>query len=167
LIPERSRIKLIKGISASALNRKHEEVSTNLVTEPNPKFAAAQGCLSGFSQIFSNPQAKKNVQEKSFITLGDGHVYKSIFGNGVVNGSDNKIMKELVYQNVLAYIDLIYSIYEGENIPVSKKDLLHYLETETNKDQYISLNQGFDNLFFRYIISLMEGISIKLCEKLN
>ncbi len=162
LIPEMRRNRLIKCILASILNHNESDITTQQSTVINPKFAAAQGCLQGFDRIF-NVTATTDVQNKSFIALGDGKVYKNVFDRRINSQADNDTLKQQVYDNVKSYIDLIYSIYEGENMPVSKDYLLHYLEAETSNDPTITLENGFNNLFFQYIISLMEGISIKLC----
>lgn len=157
--------KLITGIFAAVFGKEKKDINIEVKDKiPNPKFAAARGCLLGYDQISKENTDDKVVRKRSFIALGDGKVFKDQDGTVMQEGDDPSQLKQDVRKNVVDFINLFYSIHSSEHLDVTKDYVLKYLEMDTDRDTSITLSGDFRNLFFEYINGLMGGISGKLCE---
>lgn len=162
LLSNDEREMLINSIFAAVFNKPEAEINIRVSNIENPKFAAAQGCLEGYSAIFKNDAIRTVIRDKSFIALGDGKVFKSQRSRKIMDGEDKTQLKQSVRQNVVDFIKLFYDIYSGEHLDIDQKFILEYLKMDTDRDPNINLSGDFRNLFFEYINGLMMGISGQL-----
>jgi hypothetical protein len=167
LLNEKERKMLVNGVFAAVMGKKQDEVRIQISDVSNPKFAAAQGCLEGYDSIFNRNAQAIDIEEKSYIALGDGNTFKRMSGTIITrnDGIGDAEYKESVRKNVVSFIDLFYDLFSGEHHEVSKEDLIYYLKMDVDNDPNIALNGTMRNLFFEYINDLMVGISAKLYSK--
>ncbi len=167
LLNEKERKMLVNGVFAAVMGKKQDEVRIQISDVSNPKFAAAQGCLEGYDSIFNRNAQAIDIEEKSYIALGDGNTFKRMSGTIITrnDGIGDVEYKKGVRKNVVSFIDLFYDLLSGEHHEVTKEDLINYLKMDVDNDPNIALNGTMRNLFFEYINDLMVGISANLYHK--
>jgi hypothetical protein len=161
LLPRGEREDMFYAIFAKVFDVPVQEINITFSSIANPKFAAAQGSLLGYQEMFVNGM-NMQVRNKSYISLGDGKEIRLV-SNKAVAQDVKAAMRTSVSDNVKEFIDLFYSLSSDIAYPLDKKVVLDYLKQNTENNPKLVLKDNIRNLFFEYIKDLMIGISSKLC----